>query len=66
MEVTYNSRYLAYCKVNGLTVGEPFKTWEFIAWINSKVSEFKKMNGINSINNEELQERFTEYLFEEV
>jgi hypothetical protein len=68
--ITCQPRFLAYCKAKKLAIGDRWKTYEYINWINEKASEFKKIHGLGRFDplsklGNDGQERFTEWLMKE-
>ncbi|MBU9714440.1 hypothetical protein [Evansella tamaricis] len=64
--VNYQARYMSYCKAKGIEPGAHFKSWDYIVWVQDKSEQFKRENGINSLNSDELHRKFTSWLLKEV
>jgi len=44
-----NRNFIAYCKYNNIDINkEDVAMWEFIAWVNKKAREFRKMNNLDA------------------
>lgn len=61
-----NRRFTAFLNANELKVGDEYAIADYINWINVRLLEFKKANGIKGLEPinrvQEGQRKFTEYL----
>lgn len=58
-----NTHYVAYLKHNNLEHKEEnVKMWEFIAWVNKKASEFRKLHKLDAYHPISRLQSWTNYI----
>lgn len=61
--IKYQPRFQAFINYKELKIGDTYKGYEFINFIQTNLRNFLKDKGVNSLINDQLHDQFTNYLF---